>query len=286
MGDVLVRYSFVAPFFVLFGVFGALPLAISLVMSLVEWNGLTVEGFAGTENFAAVLEDPTFHRALANTAVIWLQVPLTLSAAFLLAIALDSSLVRGRHVLRITIFSPVIMSLVAAGLLFNLLLDARFGLANLALGWFGLGPIDWRGNDFWTKPALIVLTLWRWTGYYMMIMLAGLQSIDRTVHEAARVDGSDFASELRYITLPLMKPVIGFAAIVATVGSLAQFEQILVMFGQSGGIKESALTTGLLIYRRAFGEGNFGYGAALSWILGVIIVVLVVIQLRAFRSST
>jgi ABC-type sugar transport system permease subunit len=282
----LAPYLFIAPFFVIFAVFGALPLVLSFAMSLASWRGLTPSGLAGLQNYLRLLGDRDFHTALVNTAVIWLQVPLTLAAALALALVLNARWLRMQPLLRGMIFLPVIVSLVVAGLMFNLLLDQRFGLINGMLASIGLPAIDWRGSELWTKPAVILLTLWRWTGFNMAILLAGLQSIDPILYDAAQVDGSNAWQRFFHVTLPLMRPILLFTAVIATVGSLSAFDEVYVMFGPSGGVQQSAMTTGLLIWRQAFQFGDFGYAAALAYAVGVITLVLVVVEFRVLRPAT
>jgi lactose/L-arabinose transport system permease protein len=277
-------YAFIAPFFILFGVFGLLPLISSLVMSLIKWSGLIPGGFTGLANYVDLFGDPSFHRALVNTAILWLQVPLTLSVALALAVLLDSRIVRMKSLFRMTYFLPVILSLVVGGLAFNLLLDPRFGLANTMLRAVGLPEVNWIGDEFWTKPSLIMLTVWRWSGYYMAIMLGGLQSIDQELYDAARVDGASAWRSFRHVTLPLMRPIIAFAAVLATVGSLGNFEQIYVMFGRDGGVGESGLSTGLLIWREAFLFNDFGVASALAYVVAAVILFMVAWQLWVFRD--
>jgi ABC-type sugar transport system permease subunit len=278
-------YLFVAPFFVLFAVFGALPLVLSFGMSLAMWRGLSPAGFVGLQNYLRLFDDASFHTALVNTAIIWLQVPLTLASALGLAMVLNSTWLRAPSLFRGMIFLPVIVSLVVGGLMFNLLLDQRFGLLNAALTAVNLPAIDWRGSEQWTKPAVILLTLWRWTGFNMAILLAGLQSIDPLLYDAAEVDGANAWDRFLHITLPLMRPVLLFTSVVATVGSLSAFDEIYVMFGSSGGVRESAMTTGLLIYRQAFQFADFGYASALAYAVGALTLALVVVQFRLARPN-
>jgi len=279
-----VPYRFLAPFLALFLVFSVLPVIGSLLMSVVEWEGLTPVRVNGLENYARMVADPAFGRALGNTAVLWLQVPLLIAFALALAILVNGKRVRGKALWRGAYFLPVILSMVVAGLAFNLLLDPRFGLVNTVLGMVGLGPVNWMGDEFWTKPSLISVTLWRWSGYYMVILLGGLQAIDQELYDAAAVDGCTNSQRFRHITLPLMSPVLAFAAIFATAGSLGNFEQIYAMYGPDGGIAESGLNTGLLIWRESFRFTDFGIGSALTFVVSAIVLSMAAAQLMIFRQ--
>lgn len=282
----LAPYFFVSPFFILFGLFGLLPLVLSLAMSLVSWNGLTPGSFSGVHNYSRLLHDTTFHQVLWNTAVIWLQTPLTIGIALLLAELLNTAAGRLRGLYRGLLFSPVIVSLVVSGLMFALLLDPKFGLVNRGLTSIGLHPINWLGSEAWTKPSVILVTVWRWTGYNMVILLAGLQSVPTALYDAAKVDGANHWQRFRWITIPMIQPVLLFVFVIGTVGTIGNFEQIFAMFGSSGGVGQSAMNVGLYIYNQAFQFGDFGYAAAISWVVALIILGLVSIQFRLFRDRT
>jgi lactose/L-arabinose transport system permease protein len=256
----------------------------SLVMSLVRWEGLTPVGFGGFSNYTRLFADPALGRAIVNTAVLWLQVPLLITGALFLASIVNSRIVKGKAFWRAAYFSPVILSLVVAGLAFNLLLDPRFGLVNAVLERVGIHGVNWMGDPNLTKPSLIVLTLWRWSGYYMIILLGGIQAISPELYDAAAVDGCNAWRRFRYITLPLMAPILAFAAVFATAGSLGNFEQIYAMYGSDGGIGESGLSTGLLIWREAFRFSAFGVGSALTFIVSALVLSMAAAQLMIFRQ--
>jgi lactose/L-arabinose transport system permease protein len=132
----------------------------------------------------------------------------------------------------------------------------------------------------WMKPVLIIALLWRWTGNDMVIMLAGLQSIPGDLYEAARVDGASGPQMFWHITVPLMRPVILFDAIISTIGTFNLFAEPFVLFGQNGGPGQAGMVTGTLLYQNAFVYFKFGYGAALAWVLALIIFVLSMLQLK------
>jgi ABC-type sugar transport system permease subunit len=132
----------------------------------------------------------------------------------------------------------------------------------------------------WMKPVLILALLWRWTGNDMVIMLAGLQSIPGDLYEAARVDGASGPQMFWHITVPLMRPVILFDAIISTIGTFNLFAEPFVLFGQDGGIGQAGMVTGTLLYLNSFVYFKFGYGAALAWVLALIIFVLSMMQLK------
>lgn len=280
-------YLFILPFFVLFGVFGAFPMIFSGVVSLFRWRGLSTGEFVGLTNYINLMRDPSFLRSVSNTAFIWLgNVPPMLFLALVLATVLNSAMLRFKGIFRTIFYLPIITSLVVAGLVFSLILDPDYGLVNNLLVAVGLNPVNWLADPTWSKPAVIITVLWRWTGYNMAIMLAGLQSIDPELYEAAQVDGASGIQKFWRITVPLMKPIIVFTMILSTIGTINLFDEVFMLFRQSGGVGESALTPGLLLYRSGFEFLNFGYASAIAYVITILTFVLSLIQLRLIRSDT
>jgi len=274
-------YVFVSPFYLIFLAFGLLPIVFSLGVSLYDWRGTTPGAFVGLANFQVLLHDPGFYTALRNTVLVWLgSVPPMILLALIFAVLLNSQRVRFRGFFRTVYFLPVVTSLVITGLIFSFLFSSTFGLVNQLLAPFGIAPINWLANPAWMKPVLILALLWRWTGNDMVIMLAGLQSIPDDLYEAARVDGASGPQLFWHITVPLMRPVILFDAIISTIGTFNLFAEPFVLFGADGGIGQAGLVTGTLLYQNAFVYFKFGYGAALAWVIALIVFTLSMIQLK------
>ena len=274
-------YVFISPFYLIFLAFGLLPIVFSLVVSLYDWRGTTPASFIGLANYQVLLHDPAFAKALWNTVIVWVgSVPPMILLALLFAVWLNSQRVRFRVFFRTIYFLPVVTSLVISGLIFKFLFNPSFGLVNRLLEPLGVAPINMVADPTWMKPVLILALLWRWTGNDMVIMLAGLQSIPDDLYEAARVDGASGAQLFWHITVPLMRPVILFDAIISTIGTFNLFAEPFVLFGADGGIGQAGLVTGTLLYQNAFVYFKFGYGAALAWVLAAIIFVLSMLQLR------
>jgi ABC-type sugar transport system permease subunit len=274
-------YVFVSPFYLIFLAFGLLPIVFSLGVSLYDWRGTTPGAFVGLTNFQVLLHDPGFYTALRNTVFVWLgSVPPMILLALVFAVLLNSQRVRFRGFFRTVYFLPVVTSLVITGLIFKFLFNPNFGLANRLLEPFGMASTNMLADPTWMKPVLILALLWRWTGNDMVIMLAGLQSIPGDLYEAARVDGASGPQMFWHITVPLMRPVILFDAIISTIGTFNLFAEPFVLFGQDGGIGQAGLVTGTLLYQNAFVYFKFGYGAALAWVLALIIFALSMIQLK------
>jgi ABC-type sugar transport system permease subunit len=274
-------YVFISPFYLIFLAFGLLPIVFSLGVSLYDWRGTTPGAYVGPTNYQLLLQDPAFYKALRNTVFVWLgSVPPMIVLALVFAVLLNSQQVRFRGFFRTVYFLPVVTSLVITGLIFKFLFNPNFGLANRLLEPFGMASTNMLADPIWMKPVLILALLWRWTGNDMVIMLAGLQSIPGDLYEAARVDGASGPQMFWHITVPLMRPVILFDAIISTIGTFNLFAEPFVLFGQDGGIGQEGLVTGTLLYQNAFIYFKFGYGAALAWVLALIIFTLSMIQLK------
>jgi cellobiose transport system permease protein len=274
-------YVFVSPFYLIFLAFGLLPIVFSLAVSLYDWRGTAPASFVGAANYQLLLRDPGFFKALSNTVIVWAgSIPPMILLALVFAVLLNSQRVRWRGFFRTVYFLPVVTSLVITGLIFSFLFSSTFGLVNQLLAPLGIAPINWLANPAWMKPVLILALLWRWTGNDMVIMLAGLQSIPADLYEAARVDGASGPQTFWHITVPLMRPVIIFSAIISTIGTFNLFAEPFVLFGPDGGIGQAGLVTGTLLYENAFVYFKFGYGAALAWVVAVIVFILSMIQLK------
>jgi cellobiose transport system permease protein len=274
-------YVFVSPFYLIFLAFGLLPIVFSLAVSLYDWRGTAPASFVGAANYQLLLRDPGFFKALSNTVIVWAgSIPPMILLALVFAVLLNSQRVRWRGFFRTVYFLPVVTSLVITGLIFSFLFSSTFGLVNQLLAPLGIAPINWLANPAWMKPVLILALLWRWTGNDMVIMLAGLQSIPADLYEAARVDGASGPQTFWHITVPLMRPVIIFSAIISTIGTFNLCAEPFVLFGPDGGIGQAGLVTGTLLYENAFVYFKFGYGAALAWVVAVIVFILSMIQLK------
>ena len=274
-------YAFISPFYLIFLAFGLLPIIFSLAVSLYDWRGIKPGNFVGAANYQLLLRDPAFAKALWNTVVIWAgSIPPMILLALVFAVLLNSQRVRFRGFFRTVYFLPVVTSLVITGLLFSFLFSPTFGLISSLLALLGVAPVNWLSDPAWMKPVLILALLWRWTGNDMVIMLAGLQSIPGDLYEAARVDGASGPQTFWHITVPLMRPVIIFDAIISTIGTFNLFAEPFVLFGEDGGIGQAGLVTGTLLYQNAFVYFKFGYGAALAWVIALIIFVLSMLQLK------
>lgn len=279
--DKLAPYLFISPFFIIFLIFGVIPIIYSGILSLHERTGLQPEVFVGLRNYQNLLQDVDFLIALRNTVILLLlSGPLTIGGGLLLAVILNSKMVRFRNLFRTIFYLPLVVSLVVASQVFNLMLGNPFGLFNEMLARLGLERINILNEPSLTLPVLTLLILWKYVGNDLVIMLAGLQAIPPELGEAAMVDGANPRQVFWYITLPLMRPVILFDIVLSTINTFNMFAEPYTLFGTTGGVNQSGLVTGLLLYRTSFTLFKFGYGSAMAYIIGIIVFVLSLIQLR------
>jgi multiple sugar transport system permease protein len=253
--------------------------------SLVEWNMLQPPVFAGVDNFTRLFQDPAFWQALGNSAkLLILTVPTGLLSALLVAVLLNQKL-RGRNLLRTVYFLPVITSTVAASVVWTWIFQPRYGLLGNLLAPFGLRDMNWL-----TRPDLVlipvaVVTVWQRLGFDMVLFLAGLQNIPRTLYEAAVIDGANRWQRFLYITLPLLSPTTFLVLVLSIINALQIFDQVYIMTARTsrGGVGGSATTLSYFLYESAFGQFEYGYGSAIALVLFVIILGLTIIQLRLQR---
>jgi multiple sugar transport system permease protein len=276
------------PFCVLFLTFTLWPVLQSLFMSVTDTRSRDLRtpfavNVVGFDNFAKALSDPIFLQSARNTAYfVLIGVPLTMVLALAAAVALDRGITRLRALFRLGFYMPVITSIVAVSVVWRFLLERDSGLINTALGWFGIDGPNWLGDPHWSMPALIMMASWRNFGTAMIIFLAGLQSVPWSLHEAAAIDGAGAWKRFRHITLPLLRPTILFVSVTTGIGYLQFFEEPFVM--TNGGPLNSTVSMSMYTYRQ-FGFGNYGYAAAISYIIFVVIAVVTAVQFRLLREK-
>jgi lactose/L-arabinose transport system permease protein len=272
------------PALVLIGVFMIYPILWSLWMSFQTGRGMQLS-FGGLANITRLTQDPVFLRALTNTLIfLAIQVPVMLVLALLFANALNNSSLWGRSVFRTAIFLPCVTSLVAYSVIFKSMF-AGDGVINQTL--LGLNiidtPIAWLADPFWAKFVIVTAITWRWTGYNMIFYLAAMQNIDRSIYEAARIDGVPAWARFWYLTVPMLKPVILFTGIISTIGTLQLFDEPNLI--TLGGPSDSTLTLSMYIYNLSFKfMPSFGYAATVSYVIVVLVALLSVVQFFAARE--
>ena len=277
----MVAYAFLFPYLAVFGVFWAWPIVQSIVYSFQNTRAAQ-PSFSLSANWGRLASDPVFFRALIHTLVfLVIQVPLMLVLAILLAVALDSPRLKARGLFRFAFFAPIVVGEVAYSTVFRLLFNGQFGAVNRALGMIGIIGPDWLNDPLAAFAVLVVAVTWRWTGYNAIIILAGLQSIPHDLYEAASVEGVPKWRQFLSLTLPLLSPVVAFAAVLSIIGSLQLFtEPQLITRGGPGGATE---TLGTYLYQQGFRGFNFGYAAAIGYTAAMLALAVSLVQTRGFR---
>lgn len=276
------------PFVLLFGVFIAWPVVQSMFMSFTDMRISDIRtpfavDFVGVDNYVTAFQDPVFRRAAANTGVFVLGgVPLTIIAGLAAAVALDRGVSRLRSVFRIGFYTPVITSIVAVAVVWRFLLQPDNGLVNTVLGWVGIDGPNWLGDERTALLSLIVMAVWRNFGTSMVIFLAGLQAVDRGLHEAAALDGANAWQRFRNITVPSIRPTLLFVLVTTSIGYLQFFEEPFVMTG--GGPLNSTISASMYTYNQ-FGFGNYGVAGAMAYLTFIVIGIVTLVQFRLMREK-
>ena len=276
-------YLFILPWYLIYGGFMLFPVVYSFWLSFQDWRGARGTEFIGLQNYERLVQDDIFRGALGNTVIIGLlYVPLMLFLALVLATVLNSALLKMRTFFRGAVFAPYITSTVIMALVFGLIYDEQAGVLNFLLSLIGIPSINWTGSIEWSKVSVAGLLLWHWTGYNMVLMLAGLQTISEDLYEAASIDGASARQRFMHITVPMMRPVILFTAVLSTIGTFKIFNEPYILTG--GGPLNSSMTVLLYLYNQAFQGFKLGYASALAYAVVVIVFVLSMIQFRLLRE--
>ncbi len=272
-------YVFISPFFILYSIFGLFGLIFSLYLSFHHWDGLTPMRFRGLGNYVELFQDKIFWESIRNTFVLLLfDFPLKVGTPLLLAVALNSKLVRGRGLFRTGFYVPEVTSAVVVAIIFRYLFDRDTGMVNYLLNTVGIENIAWLQHPFWAKVSFVLLSGWWSQGYHMVIFLAALQTIPQDLIEAAMVDGANQVQTFLRITLPLLVPVIVFSAIITTTAGFQRFAEPFLL--TDGGPGYSTYTMLYYLYQKTFVSYRLGYGSAMGYVLFVMIFVFSLLQFR------
>ncbi|MEV1144197.1 sugar ABC transporter permease [Micromonospora sp. NPDC049799] len=282
-----VPYLLIAPFFLLFAVFGLFPIVFNGVVALRNWrlDDPTLTGWAGFANFARLLDDGDFWNALGNTFGIFVlsTVPQLLLA--LIVASLLNRKLRAQTWFRVGVLLPYITPVTASTLIFTVVFARDTGVANWVLSLLGVGetaPIDWRSTKWASWIAIATMVNWKWIGYNALLYLAAMQSIPRDVYEAAAVDGAGPWRQLWRITVPMIRPVVIFTVVLSTIGGLQLFTEPMLFDANpalaQGGDDGQWQTIAQLIYKVGWRDLNLGYAAAMSWALFLIILIVAAVN--------
>lgn len=254
------------------------PMIKAFVISLQTGIGINVN-YGGAANYLRILKDPTFRQCLFNTFFyLIIQVPVMLALALALASMLNNRQLRFKGLFRTAIFLPCATSMVSYAMIFRSMF-ANDGFINTVLRNLGADPIMWFSNAWTARAVIIIALIWRWTGYNMVFYLAGLQNIEYSVYEAAKIDGASPLQSFSKITVPLLKPTILLTTIMSTNGTLQLFDESLNL--TNGGPGKSTMTLSHYIYKTCFVQSpNFGYASAMSIIVLIMVAILAIIQMK------
>ncbi|MEH0971194.1 sugar ABC transporter permease [Micromonospora sp. CPCC 205546] len=282
-------YLYIAPFFVVFGIFGLYPMLRTAWMSLHDWNLIGEHSFIGFDNYVALVKDEYFWNATLNTFGIFLlsTIPQLLLALFL-ANLLNRTFLRARTFFRMAIFMPNVVSVAAVAIVFGMLFQRDFGVINWLLSFVGIDAIDWDAERWSSWTAIASMVNWRWTGYNTLILLAGMQAIPRDLYEAAALDGASQWKQFWRITLPMLTPTFVFVVILSTIGGLQLFTEPLVFANGNiiGGDQREFQTLAMYMYELGIENLNTaGYGAAVAWAMFLMIALVSGINFLLVRRT-
>lgn len=257
-------------------IFTVLPMLASLGLTMFEWDLLTTPEFVGFDNFKHLFTDPTFWQSLSHTLYFIVgYVPIVIVLGLCVALLLNQK-IKGRSFSRAAFFTPVISSWVAVSLLWMWIFRPKYGILNYLLGLFSITGPNWLYDTHWAMPAIIITSIWKDIGYIMIMYIAGLQNIPDEYYEAAALDGASRWQKLIYITLPMLSPTTFFALMISLINSFQVFDQVWIM--TQGGPANSTTTLVQQIVMNATRYGRYGYAAAISWVLFLIIFGFTVLQ--------
>lgn len=269
-------YLFTSPFFIMFTIFGLIPVIYSVYIAFYQWDPLdpSAQVYVGLDNFKFLLADDNFWNAVRNTFSIWAFSTFPqMAIAIFLASILRNPILKGATVWRTLLLIPNITSVLAVALVFGQLFGREYGMINYVISLFGFEHIDFVEDTVPGHIAIATMITWRWVGYNALIFLAAMLAIPQELFESAAIDGASKWQTFRYVTLPQLKNTITFFLIVGTIGGLQVFAEPLILGGAGGGANRQFSTLTLFLFEQAFVNVNWGYGAA----VGIAITVLVLI---------
>lgn len=276
---------FMLPSFIGMLIFSLFPVLIAIFLSFTDWNGLErlgirtfAEHFVGLQNYRAILGGKEFWTVLLHTVYyIILYIPLVFIASMGIALLLAKKK-RGTMVFRVLYYIPVLTSWVAASLIWKWVLSPKYGILNQILALFGLNGPGWLTSEVWAMPSIVLASVWKDMGFFGLFLLSGLQAIDPTYYEAAKMDGANKVVTFFKITIPLVTPSIFFCLVMSLINAFQLFPQVQIM--TEGGPNGATRVMVERIYTYGFSYFKMGYASAYSWLLFVIIFILTSIQMK------
>lgn len=282
----ITSYLFLAPAFAVLIVFLFVPLIQVVYYSFTDYDLLTSPEWVGLENYKNLLHDDLFWTSLKHSFIYLIVTPILIVLSITLAIIVNRPL-RGVYFFRALYYIPVVISAVSIGMIFNFVFAEPSGLINGTLRQLGLinEPIHFLTEPKYTLWSIMGVTIWRGIGYYMVMFLAGLQAIPEELYEAASIDGASRFQQHLYITVPSLRPVITFVAVISSIAALRAFDEIYILTDGSGGLLDSAVTTIFYLYRQGFRFLNIGYAAAIAVVFTIVTMIFSLINLRFLEGG-
>ncbi|MGQ9544077.1 MAG: carbohydrate ABC transporter permease [Candidatus Bathyarchaeia archaeon] len=276
----LTPFFFLAPSLILFFLFTFGAVVFSLILSFLSWSGVAAQPqFVGISNYIRIFHDSRFWFSLQNTLVYLIVYNgIMISIAILLALLLNYPLTKLKSFFRSVYFLPVTFSLVSIALTFSIIYHLDYGIINMILNSFGFTKIGWLVDPDIALYSIILMRIWRATGYYTIILIAGLQGIPQELYDVAKVDGANSLQRTLHVTFPLWSPMILVTVVMSTIWSFQLFAEPWVLL--RGGPSDATLTTAIYIYQQAFGSMRFGDASAAAFINAIIIIALTVTQIK------
>jgi multiple sugar transport system permease protein/lactose/L-arabinose transport system permease protein len=276
-------YAFVLPFVAIFVAFSVYPMIFTLRLSFTDWRGSGAAQWVGLDNYTYLLGNEAFWSSLGNSAVLWLLiVPVQMVLALVVAVLLDKARTRLRGFYRVAFLVPFVTPLVAVAQIWVVVFDRDYGAVNGLLNLVGLPDVGWLTTTQWAKPTLALLFLWKTTGFIVIILLSGLQSIDGAVYEAAEIDGASPLRRFVSITVPLVRRTLMFSVVLQTLAVFQMFAEPFVV--TDGGPYGSTTTAGLHLYDH-INRADLGTGAANSFLLVIVVMALSLGFVRLLRTE-
>jgi multiple sugar transport system permease protein len=279
-------YVFISPWLIGLALFTLGPMIAAFVLSLTNFDLIHPEAikFIGLDNYVRMASDPNVAKALQVTFIFAaIAIPLTMLSSLMFAALLNSRRLFGKSIFRTLFYMPVQIPLVATTLVWIGFLNTETGWLNQILGFVGLPQPDWIFSEVWVYPALAIIGLWG-VGNFMLINLAGMQSVPSELYDAARIDGAGAWKQFRHVTIPMISPILLYNLIIALVGTFQYFTQAYVLTNGRGDPNNATLFINLDLFREAFVFNKMGYGSAIAWLLFVLVMILTLAIFGAARG--
>ncbi len=287
-------YYFIAPFFICYTLFSVFPFLFSFIISFTDWNGVSTPKFVGLSNYIRMfVQDRAAQKAFFNTFLfLGVAIPIEVILGLLLAILIRDFVPRSKGTLQLLNFLPYLTAPVAVGLIFQFLFDWDYGTVNLVLERVGIlsEHIYWLGTEWTARLVVILVIIWRMSGYSMIILSAGLSTISDELYEASELDGATWFQKQTKITLPLLKPILLFVCVISLINGFQLFDDPYMLFASQagqpyGGPNNSVLTVMMNMFQASFRNFQVGYGASIAYVLFFIIFAFSLVLTRVMRQE-